>query len=582
MRTCYYELLGVERSADTADLKRAYRKKALELHPDKNMHRIEESTILFAQIQQAYEVLSDDHERSWYDSHREAILRGDDDPGAEPSAAAAYMDITTVDVLMRYFAASAYTGFSDGPESFFSIYANLFRRLEEEEEEAANADAEALTTDEHELFASRANFGTSNDSYEGQPRAFYAKFMNFATVKSFRWHDKHRLGDAPDRRIRRLMEKDNRRARELARRDFNDCVRSLAEFLRKRDPRYKGWKERAEKEAKEKVVEERKRRKADTRREREKRAETYVVPDWAQVKDHEHDVGHDEEVLEDELFCIACNKAFRSENQFENHEQSKKHIRNVELLREQLLEDDDILEDGNEDDEDDWELADGDTDAGADTQENPNDAEPIKPPAPQPPADDALPPLSADESGDQNEEEEIVVTAARQRRKKDKKKKGKTLPRFGHAESSSASEAEVEHMSADVPVTSCNAKAEEQEVENEEDEDGEDNHLSSSSSTDRGDGPPHTTSQPASPTPAAEPPKLRAKDKRAQRRAARTATTNVCNVCAAPFPSRGKLFEHIKATGHALAAEAGAGPAAVDVGKSAKGKKAKKRRGLRD
>ncbi|KAJ3167716.1 hypothetical protein HDU88_002163 [Geranomyces variabilis] len=585
MRTCYYELLGVERSADTADLKRAYRKKALELHPDKNMHRIEESTILFAQIQQAYEVLSDDHERSWYDSHREAILRGDDDPGAEPSTAAAYMDITTVDVLMRYFAASAYTGFSDGPESFYSIYANLFRRLEEEEEEAANADAEALDADEHELFASRANFGTSNDSYEGQPRAFYAKFMNFATVKSFRWHDKHRLADAPDRRIRRLMEKDNRRARELARRDFNDCVRSLAAFLRKRDPRYKGWKERAEKEAKEKVVEERKRRKAETRREREKIAETYVVPDWAQVKDDEHDVGHDEEELEDELFCIACNKAFRSENQFENHEQSRKHIRNVELLREQLLEDDEILGDDNEDDEDNWELADGG--AGADAQDDTtNDTETTVPPAPPAPhssTDDALPPLSADDSDDQNKEEEIAVTAARQQRKKDKKKKGKKAARFGHAESS-ASEAEIKDRSADVPFKSHNAKVEEEEAENEEDEDGEDNDLSSSSSSDHGDEP-HNTTQTASAVPAAGQPKLRAKDKRAQRRAARTAATNACNVCAAPFPSRGKLFEHIKTTGHALAAEAvgaGTGPAAVDAGKNAKGKKARKRRGLRD
>ncbi|KAJ3161643.1 hypothetical protein HDU86_006413 [Geranomyces michiganensis] len=580
MRTCYYELLGVERSAEAADLKRAYRKKALELHPDKNMHRIEESTILFAQIQQAYEVLSDDHERAWYDSHREAILRGDDDPGAEPSAAAAYMDITTVDVLMRYFAASAYTGFSDGPESFYSIYANLFRRLEEEEEEAANADAEALSNDEHALFASRANFGTSHDSYDGQPRVFYAKFMNFATIKSFRWHDKHRLADAPDRRIRRLMDKDNRRARELARRDFNDCVRSLAAFLRKRDPRYKGWKERAEKEAKEKVVEERRQRKVDTRREREKRAETYVVPDWAQVKDNEHDAGHEEGELEDELFCIACNKAFRSENQFENHEQSKKHIRNVELLREQLLEDDDLLEDGSEESEHDGELAGGDASVDGHSDAL-NDKAPTVTSSPLPTDDNAPPPLSPDESDNQNveAEEEFTATTTRQRRKKEKKKKGKKAARFGHVDSS-ASEPESDDKKVNVPVTSSTNTAEEEkenDVDGDDKEDDDDDSASSASSGRGGELGSNSQTLPSN----TEPPKLRAKDKRALRRAARTAAENTCNVCSIPFSSRSKLFEHIKATGHALAPEAahaGSGPAA-GTGKSAKGKKAKKRRG---
>ena len=43
---------------------------------DKNQNNVEEATEKFKEIRDAYAVLSDDQERAWYDSHREAILRG--------------------------------------------------------------------------------------------------------------------------------------------------------------------------------------------------------------------------------------------------------------------------------------------------------------------------------------------------------------------------------------------------------------------------------------------------------------------------------------------------------------------------
>ncbi|CAJ0751566.1 14449_t:CDS:2 [Entrophospora sp. SA101] len=75
MRTCYYELLGVQTNATEDEIKKAYRRRALEWHPDKNHHRIEEATGQFSLLQEAYEVLSDPNERTWYDGHRDAILR---------------------------------------------------------------------------------------------------------------------------------------------------------------------------------------------------------------------------------------------------------------------------------------------------------------------------------------------------------------------------------------------------------------------------------------------------------------------------------------------------------------------------
>src|SRR5271155_4488774 len=76
-KTDYYELLGVDRQASEDEIKKAYRRKALELHPDRNYGNVESATKLFAEIQSAYEVLSDPQERAWYDSHRDVLLRGE-------------------------------------------------------------------------------------------------------------------------------------------------------------------------------------------------------------------------------------------------------------------------------------------------------------------------------------------------------------------------------------------------------------------------------------------------------------------------------------------------------------------------
>ena len=68
-KTCYYELLGVDRKAETKAIAKAYKLAALKWHPDKN--RDQDTTEIFQTIQEAYACLSNDQERAWYDSHRD-------------------------------------------------------------------------------------------------------------------------------------------------------------------------------------------------------------------------------------------------------------------------------------------------------------------------------------------------------------------------------------------------------------------------------------------------------------------------------------------------------------------------------
>ena len=62
----YYAVLGVEKSADPEQIKKAYREKAKEVHPDVNPNP--ESETIFQTLSEAYMVLSDPNKRSAYDA----------------------------------------------------------------------------------------------------------------------------------------------------------------------------------------------------------------------------------------------------------------------------------------------------------------------------------------------------------------------------------------------------------------------------------------------------------------------------------------------------------------------------------
>jgi molecular chaperone DnaJ len=72
-KRCYYEVLGVEKSASDDDLKKAFRRLAMKHHPDRNPDN-KECESHFKEAKEAYEVLGDAQKRALYDRHGHAAF----------------------------------------------------------------------------------------------------------------------------------------------------------------------------------------------------------------------------------------------------------------------------------------------------------------------------------------------------------------------------------------------------------------------------------------------------------------------------------------------------------------------------
>lgn len=74
-KRCYYEILGVTKTANGTEIKKAYKKLVLKYHPDRNPDD-EEATVKFKEAAEAYEVLGDDQKRRRYDQYGHAGVQG--------------------------------------------------------------------------------------------------------------------------------------------------------------------------------------------------------------------------------------------------------------------------------------------------------------------------------------------------------------------------------------------------------------------------------------------------------------------------------------------------------------------------
>ncbi|KAK4350347.1 hypothetical protein RND71_029660 [Anisodus tanguticus] len=342
-KRCLYEVLGVNRDVTTDEIRSAYRKLALQRHPDKLVRSgvpESEATAAFQELVNAYEVLSDARERAWYDSHRSQILFSNSGPTNSSSN-------TPVPDLFSFFNNSVYSGYSNKGKGFYKVYSDLFEKIYQTDLNFARK----LGT---ELPKEAPLMGNLESPY-AQVTAFYSYWLGFVTVMDFCWVDQYDVMAGPNRKSRRVMEDENKKLRKKARREYNETVRGLAEFVKKRDKRVIDMQMKRNEEMEKKKEEERKRRK-ELERQKAERTKKYVEPEWAEVEELEdeefEESDEDEKKKADvnELYCVACSKKFKSEKQWKNHEQSKKHKEKVAALREAFDDEDDeyevLVEDG--------------------------------------------------------------------------------------------------------------------------------------------------------------------------------------------------------------------------------------------
>ncbi|KAF9101395.1 hypothetical protein BGX27_011496 [Mortierella sp. AM989] len=557
MRTCHYIVLGIEKNASDLDIKKAYRRKALEWHPDKNHHRVEEATKQFAFIAEAYEVLSDPQERAWYDSHRDAILRGDDKSDQTEGAAG-----TTAAELMKYFSSSVYKGFQDNNTGFYAVYRNLFDKLAEEEAEAVANDRyeESTGADVH-----YPSFGCSttpyDDNSDSDVKQFYNAWLTFSSQKSFSWCDKYRLSEAPDRRVRRAMEKENKKFRDVARKEFNDAVLSLASYVRKRDPRFLAFQEQQKQKQKQIQAD------LKARMEKEKellraKAGQFQEQEWTRVQEEEEEEsGSDaEDEFDQEFECIICDKFFKSERQWKNHERSKRHLKAVEDIRLEMLHEENQL------------MSQSPSTKEEDVLDEDGDEEELE-----------MPPVNSKETNDQQEilsesdieelEEPIEVATSiysgLKSKKKNKKKKVMTT-------GLDIDEAEIDEMDQDgladllgaVRLSSVSSplgrsrastpinrrsKTQKDHWEGDSDNDQDGTPLSTAPVS-RAESPDGLGGGKAKKLSAKE--KKKARSERAAQKLADAESTLKCRICSEDFETKNQLFAHIKETGHAIATAA--------------------------
>lgn len=392
------------------------------------------------------------------------------------------------------------------------MYENVFNQI-------ASEDIEYMDDDEFEAIP---KFGNSRSSTE-EVVTFYGYWESYSTKKSFAWLFTHDVTEIRDRRVLKLVDKEHKKIQQKARKERNEEIRSLVQFVKKRDKRMIEYRKMLEEKAAQNRLKSQQNRLEQIKKrseqikdqmknsqkiaEHEEQLKQLEKDYFNQYSDSESDYNSDEvdediegdmencqidsdgneEMVEDELYCVACNKFFNSERSKANHDGSKKHKQNLEVLKSEMK------------------------------QEEENFQKNLK---------------------DENEisDSEIIVQEAVKPKSKKSKKKSKKIP----DPSEMVSEEEVEETT----IKLVNSDIDDDWSASASNKKGKKLKSDSNKSKKQSVVPEKNTNESLDPSSSALPLKeTSSQEKPDQHR---------CATCTQIFPSKNKLFNHLKATNHSV------------------------------
>lgn len=204
----------------------------------------------------------------------------------------------------------------DKADNFYTVYGQIFEKMDKEEEEEEEYGTEHIQP---------PGFGDQGTHPEDVV-LFYQHWSGFTTKKPFAYKDKYKPQDADERRVKRIIDKENKKERVRERKKFNETVKTLIEYVKKRDTRYQLYIQKLdeEKEEKERIEAE---KKAKMRAAKRKEMDAYKEDIRIHNEKMEAEAEESEEEEDDIFFCELCDKKFKKEGQLKNHFNTKKHKR---------------------------------------------------------------------------------------------------------------------------------------------------------------------------------------------------------------------------------------------------------------
>lgn len=246
--------------------------------------------------------------------------------------------------VWTYFSSACFKGYGDEEGAFYQVYRDIFERIKTQERKAFNN-----LQDEIGEPRKLEGFGDSSTSIDKVLR-FYEDWNNFTTYKSFVWTEEWDTKEAPNRYVRREMEKENKKERQKEKKHYLKTIKDLVEYLRKRDPRYKVYTEelrmqelKKEEERKKQMQimkiekEEQKIIKKQMEEQRMKQIEEY----YRNNKQSSSEDEVEDDQPQSEYYCELCEKGFKTTNQMQNHKNSKQHKQNMKAVFKEVALDED-------------------------------------------------------------------------------------------------------------------------------------------------------------------------------------------------------------------------------------------------